>query len=175
MITQASLSEKTLSYLSSCTWILDIGTDHDMTSKASQVHNIGPYLGHNGVLLGNSSKIPISSIGYSCFTTHSHQCMLSLTDLLYIPYATTKLLLVHMVCSDNNVLVGFYSSLFLVKDLDMRKVILKGSSENEVYKIHRVVHSFKLSSCLQNNYQSKLVALKVSLEIWHECTEHASF
>lgn len=173
MVAQTSSSEKVSFDPSSCAWMLDIGVSHHMTLEVSQVPNTRPWLGHDGFLPCNGTKIPIYSVICSSFITHYHQCMLSLTDLLHTPHTTTNLLSFHRLCSNNNVLVEFHSSFFLVKDPG--EVYTWGYSDKGVSKVHGAITSSRLTLCLQNEFQSILIAFKASLETWHESMGHAYF
>lgn len=164
IIAQAFTNEPVSLDSSSYTWMLDTGASQHMISKSSQVPNAWFYLGHDEVLLRNGARLPISGVGSESFTDHNHQCILSLTDLFHTLYATANLLSAHKFCSDNNVSIEFYSSFFLVKDLDTRKVVIQ--SDKRVYRVHSTVHVSNMCSCVQNKGQSILIAFKESLETW---------
>ncbi|MDV3146689.1 MAG: reverse transcriptase domain-containing protein, partial [Sweet potato little leaf phytoplasma] len=113
-------------------WFLDFGATHHMTPDASSLCNLMPYHGGEQVTIGNGKHLPITHIGSSSIFSVSKPILLN--SVLYTPSLTKKLVSVAKLCKDNKAYVEFYSSFFLVKDLQSKTILLQGTLENGLYK-----------------------------------------
>lgn len=105
-------------------WVLDTGATHHITNDSSSLGNHVPYNGQNSILVGNGTKIHISSVGTTFLPVNNHSLVLK--DVLHASRVASNLIYVHKLCKDNNIFVGFHSFFFYVKDTHMRKVLLRG-------------------------------------------------
>lgn len=55
--------DENVSANSGCSWLLDIEVSHHITSNPGTLAETAPYIGYEGVFLGNDHKIPIKNIG----------------------------------------------------------------------------------------------------------------
>jgi hypothetical protein len=72
----------------------------------------------------NGSGLSIRHIGHSIISTPSRDLVLK--DILHVLEAAMNLLSVHKFTSDNHASLEYFPNFFLVKDLDMRNILLKG-------------------------------------------------
>lgn len=84
-----------------------------MTPTTTDAQGIIPYTGHDSVMVGNGSGLPISIVGQ--FTIP--QTSLILHKTLIVPDLKKKLLSVSQFTADNNCCFLFYPWDFLIKDL----------------------------------------------------------
>ena len=90
---------------------------------------------------------------------------LHLKRVLYVPTTSKNLLSVHRFTLDNRVLIEFHPYFFLVKDLDTRRILLRGKCVGGLYPL------ISLSS--SSNKQA-FVAIKPSSSKWHSRLGHPS-
>ena len=92
-------------------------------------------------------------------TTPSRNLLLN--NVLHVPEAHKNLISVHCFTSDNSAFMEFHPNYFLVKDLDTKKIMLKGSCRRGLYPLpstSAIKHAFTAS--------------KPSLSWWHERLGH---
>ena len=90
-----------------------------------------------------------------------------LNRILYVPKTSKNLLSVYRLTLDNRVLIEFYPYFFLVKDLDTRRVLLRGKCVGGLYPIIS-------SSSSSSSNKHALVAVKSSSAKWHSRLGHPS-
>jgi len=84
--------------------------------------------------------------------------MFTLSNVLYVPHITKPLLSVQKFCRDNHVYFEFHASVFYVKDLVTKEVLLSGQSHDGLYvlpsllphqflKLFGLLASPRLSTC----------------------------
>ena len=110
------------------------------------------YHGPDQVHTASSSGMKITHVGRSVVKTPMKN--LHLNRVLYVPETSKNLVSVHRFTLDNRVLIEFYPYFFLVKDLDTRRVLLRGKCVGGLY-------SLISSSSLSSNKQA-FVAIKPS-------------
>lgn len=123
-----------------------------------------PYFGSDGVALRNVYHFSISSIGGSNLVTRNN-CVLSLENLLHTPEALHILLSVQQLCQDNNIFIEFHPCFFLVKDQNLKNVLLRGSSEGGLYKLKGSVDC-KVQSNSQSVKQASHATKCASSRFW---------
>ena len=91
-----------------------------------------------------------------------------LMNILHVPHANKSLASVHCLTSDNNALIEFHPDLFLIKDLDTRKIIHQGKCRGGLYPL-------ALQSSRVESRKQVFGAIKPSTSRWHSRLGHPSF
>ena len=63
-------------------WYPDSGATHHCIANPNMIHNLTPYPGHEQLMIGNGTGMPISSFGHSFLQTHSFP--LKLDEILHV-------------------------------------------------------------------------------------------
>jgi hypothetical protein len=115
----------------------------------------------------SGSGMPICHIGHT--TIHTHNRDLVLKNILHVPSSSKNLLSVHKFTYDNNAFFAFHPWYFLLKDRDMKTLLLRGRCRNGLYPL-------PLASWVSNQPPNKrvLAAVKPTLARWHHRLGHAS-
>ena len=144
-----------------CFFILSI---YFNSFKISHIHNDLatlslhiPYNGNDTLTIGDGTSLPISHIG--CISLHTPSFSFVVLNALYVPRISCKIISLSLLCRDNNILINFVSSTFLIKDLFTNQVLLKGNVNGGIYDC-----SF--------NSSSPCVATTSSSTIWHHRLGH---
>jgi len=74
---------------------------------------------------------PIFHIGHA--TLHSPKHTFTLSNVLHVSHITKPLLSVQKFCRDNNVYFEFHASVFYVKDLTTKAILLSSQSNDGLY------------------------------------------
>jgi hypothetical protein len=96
----------------------------DVTPDVAPLIDSAPYLGNDHLLVGDGKGLSISYIGHPMLCSPKHTFTLS--NVLHVPHITKPLLSVHKFYCDNNVYFEFHTSVFYVKDLTTKAVLLFG-------------------------------------------------
>ena len=72
-------------------------------------------------------------MGHSFVTTNYKSLVLN--NKLHVPFIIKNLISVSKFTKDNDVIAEFYSDCCLVKDKNMRKVLLKGTLKEGLYQL----------------------------------------
>ena len=84
--------------------------------------------------------LDISHIGHT--TLHSLKRIFTLSNVLHVPYIIKPLLSVQKFYRDNYVYLKFYASVFYVKDLITKEVLLSGQSNDGLYVLFKHLFSY---------------------------------
>ena len=90
-----------------------------------------------------------------------------MNDVLHVPQISKNLISIHKFTNDTNTFMEFHPSLFNVKDLDSRKLLVQGMSKDGLYPFP--VSSNKHSPCFA------LLGERASLQHWHSILGHLAF
>jgi len=101
---------------------------------------------------------PIFHIGHA--TLHSPKHTFTLSNVLHVSHITKPLLSVQKFCRDNNVYFEFHASVFYVKDLTTKAILLSSQSNDGLY-----VLSESSATAIPKAYWSPCVS--VTTDIWH--------
>jgi hypothetical protein len=101
-----------------------------LTTLGSQT-DYASYLGNDHLHVGDDKGLAISYIGHS--TLHSPKCIFKLSNVLHVPHITKPLLFIDKFYHDNNVYFEFHVSVFYIKDIITKKVLLFGQSNDGLY------------------------------------------
>jgi histone deacetylase 1/2 len=110
--------------ISAATWFPDTSANQHVTPDLGTLTDSAPYLGNNYLHVGDGKGLDISHIGHT--KLHSPKCMFTLSNVLHVPHITKPLLFVQKFCRDNHVYFEFHASMFYVKDLVAKEVLLSG-------------------------------------------------
>jgi hypothetical protein len=122
------------------------------------------YNGHDQVHTANGAGMTIKHIGQSTVITPYRN--ISLNNVLHVPQATRNLASVHRLTSDNDVFLELHPDFFLVKDRQMRRMLLHGRCGNGLYPIPSLEHTPS---------KHVLSVVKTSTDRWHGRLGHPSF
>jgi hypothetical protein len=114
-------------------WYIDTGATDHITGELEKLDVRNKYNGTYQVHMAGGTCMNISNIGHSIIPTPNHDLILK--NILHIPHATKNLISVHRFTTDNHASLEYFPNCFLVKDLGMRKVLLKGRCCNGLYPL----------------------------------------
>ena len=88
-----------------------------------------------------------------------------LSNVLHVPHITKPLLSIQKFCHDNNVYFEFHASVFYVKDLTTKAVLLSGHSNDGLY-----VLSESSATTIPQAYWSPCIS--TTYDLWHRRLGH---
>jgi hypothetical protein len=107
-------------------------TDH-ITGELEKLDIRNKYNGVDHVHTVSGSGMNISHIGHLVIPTPSRNLILK--NILHVHEAVKNLLSVHRFPTDNHASFEYFLIFFLVKDLDMRRTLLKGRCRHGLYPL----------------------------------------
>lgn len=96
--------------------------------------------------VGNGKQIPISTIGHIYLPSFNK--LILLQHVLHTPAISKCLISIAKLCNDNQVFVEFYASFFLVKALKSKRILLRCTLQDGLYKLNSIVHQSPSSTHL---------------------------
>jgi len=117
--------------ISAATWFPGTSANQHVTPDLGTLTNSAPYLGNDYLHVGDGKGLDISHIGHT--KLHSPKRMFTLSNVLHVPHITKPLLSVQKLRRDNHVYFEFHASMFYVKDLFTKEVLISGQSHNGLY------------------------------------------
>jgi hypothetical protein len=124
-----------------------------------------PYLGNDQLHVGDGKGLVISNTAHNLL--HTPKRVFTLSNILHVPHIKKKLLSVQQFCRENYVFFEFHSSVFYVKDLITKEVLLFGRSKDGFY-----VLSDSSTTSLPQAFLFTSIA--TSADIWHRRLDHPS-
>lgn len=124
----------TNSYKIDQNWYVDTGATDHLTNDLDSLSVKERYRGGDQVQVANGTSLHISHIGHSSITGRSSP--LSICNTLNVPQISKHLLSVHKFTSDNDVFFEFHPNSLCVKDRTMKRVLLRGPCDRELYPLH---------------------------------------
>ena len=115
--------------------------------------------------VGDGKGLLISNIAHS--KIHSPKCTFTLSNILHVPAIKKPLLSIQKFYLKNNVFFEFHSSLFYVKDLMTKEVLLSGRSRDGLYVLSE-------SSTMSFPQVVSSICLSTSTDVWHHRLRHPS-
>jgi hypothetical protein len=134
-------------------------TDH-ITSDLDKLTVQNKYKGSNQIITASGAGMDICNTGHAVIKTPIKS--LHLKNILHVPTTQKNLVSIHCLTSDNHTSLKYFPHYFLVKDLEMRRVLLRGRCKDGLYP---------LSS---SHWRGALGAIKISLNRWHSRLGHPS-
>ena len=111
---------------------MDSRATHHITPKITNLQNLNPFMGLNKVVVRNGKEL-ILNIGLT--SLQSNSCSFCLRNVLHDLLISTNLISVQKLYANNKVFLEFHSSFFMVKDLSLKKVLLQGPTDRDLYKV----------------------------------------
>ena len=113
-------------------WYPDLGATHHVKSDLANLNlHANEYHGSEQIRVGNGKSLPIKYIGTNQLSTPT--TTFRLNNVLHVPDISNNLLSVHKFTNDTNTFKEFHPSLFRVKDLALRRLLLQGPSKHGFY------------------------------------------
>jgi len=113
--------------------------------------------------IGDDKGLDISHIEHTML--HSLKRIFTLSNVLLVPYITKPLLSVKRFCRDNHVYFKFHASMFYVKDLITKEVLLSGQNNDGLY----IIFESSAMSIPQVFWSPCISAIA---DLWHLCLDH---
>ena len=114
-------------------WYPDSGASHHVTADINNIQQSTPYTGPDQLYIGNGRGFQILST--SSITIHKNSHSLKLNNILHVPRIKKNLLSVKKFAKDNNIFWEFHPKFCVVKDPVTHQTLLKGDSEEGIYKL----------------------------------------
>jgi hypothetical protein len=126
----------TTSYDTDPNWYTESGTTDHITGELKKLTMHDHYTGNDQIQVANGAGMEISHIGKSIVPTPSRNLVLN--NVLHVPATRKNLICVHWFTLDNNTFIEFHPYFFLIKDQNMRKVLLRGPCKGGLYPLPSV-------------------------------------
>nr|DAD43508.1 TPA_asm: hypothetical protein HUJ06_001738 [Nelumbo nucifera] len=136
-----------------------------MTLDFSNLQASQEYTGSEKVQVGNGSGLAINHVGRSTLTFDNQSFLF--TNILHVPSISKNLVSVSQFTRDNNLIVEFHSSHFVVKDPITGKEAIRGPNVNGLYQ-------FPSSSNGTPCCSSQVLTACASTSQWHARLGHPS-
>ena len=117
---------------------MDIGATNDIIANLNKLILKTSYKGKEQLVLRNGNSLKICDIGSSTISSKFLSQPLYLNDIFHVPAIIKKLLSIFKFTKDNNV-VEFYDDCCLVKDKNMRKILMLGKLKGGLYQLDVLV------------------------------------
>jgi len=147
------------------TWFPDTSANQHVTPDITDITHAKPYLGNDQLHVGDGKGLVISNTTYNILRTPKRVFLLS--SVLHVPKIKKRLLSIQQFCCENCVFFEFHSSVFYVKDLITKEVLLSGQSKDGLY----VLSEYSTTSIPQAFLSA---SLSTSADIWHHRLGHPS-
>ncbi|RVX19312.1 Retrovirus-related Pol polyprotein from transposon RE1 [Vitis vinifera] len=144
-------------------WLIDSAASHNITSQVSNLQFHSEYDGTDEVIIGDGSGLPITHSG--SLTLSFPNKKFQVEDTLCVPTINKNLISVHHFTKQNNVILEFHPTYFLVKDRRMGEILLQGPCENGVYPLPSSPAATPIA----------FVHERTSVASWHQLLGHPSF
>jgi histone deacetylase 1/2 len=142
-----------------------MGANQHVTPDLASMTSSEPYTSSDQLHVGNGKGLVISHIAHSKLYTPKHTFILS--NVLHVPHIKKPLLFVQKFCIENNVFFEFHSSMFYVKDLITKEVLLSGQSRDGLYVLSESSATFVHEAFLSTSVSS-------TADVWHRHFGHPS-
>lgn len=142
-------------------WLLDSGASHHVTNDLNDLSQHNPYNGNEQLVIGDGTSLPITHIGSMYLNISDFPILLS--NVLYVPKISRNILSLSRLCHDNNILISFSSSYFVIKDLSNNQTILEGQTTQGIY-----------NCCLSSPLAYSAITHQSSSSNWHHRLGHPS-
>lgn len=114
-------------------WLFDSGASFHATNDLNNLSIHVPYNGTEELVIVNGSCLKISYIG--SVTLHTTHTPLILINVLYVPSLSHNVISISRFWKDNKFLIGFYSFVFVIKDLVSKTPFFKGTTTKGMYEL----------------------------------------
>ncbi|KAD2804381.1 hypothetical protein E3N88_37758 [Mikania micrantha] len=117
-------------------WLFDSGASHHITNDLSALSLHAPYDGTEELVIGDGSSLKITHIGSLSLTFNSHSLLL--TSVLCVPLVSKNIISISQLCTDNNLLIQFFSSNFLIKESKTNQLLHHGTASHGLYHFRSI-------------------------------------
>jgi hypothetical protein len=142
-------------------WYTDTCATSHMTSTEGNLHSSFPYNGHDFVVGGDGSRLPISHVGHT--TLSSKYGDLALHDVLVVPELKKNLISVGKLTQDNSCIFECCSSGFKIKDKYTGQILAMGHK-------HQGLYTLDSGGAVQA--LAAIKSGKAPINIWHQRLGH---
>ena len=105
-------------------WYMDSGATDHITGDLEKLTVRERYTGNEQIHTANGSGMTINHVGHTTIYTPDRE--LHLNNVLHVPEATKSLISASKLALDNDTFVEIHPHFFLVKDLETKRVLLRG-------------------------------------------------
>ena len=154
-------------------WYLDSAATDHITHDLHNLSQSQSYPGSDQITIGNGTTIPIHNTGKGLLPTP--HCSFRLKHVLHAPSISSNLLSVHKFTKDNNCLITFDDSKFVIQDKDSKRILHQGSNTNGLYNFYSPSTSVLPADPFVHNSYFTTSHTPVSFSIWHNRLGHPSF
>jgi transposase InsO family protein len=153
-------------------WLADSGANTHVTNELDNLAIQQPFQGRESVTVGNGASLAIETIGLSILkpSDSSYTSVFLLDNIQHCPKASTNLLSIQKFCHDSHCYFKLTSTHFIVKDIQTRRILLAGRSENGLYPLRFLRASLATNKC---SFTAGL-GIRTTLSIWHFRLGHTS-
>ena len=116
-------------------WYIDIGATNDIISNLNNLILKTSYKGKEQLVVQNGNSLKICDIGSSTISSKFLSQPLYLNDIFHVLAIIKNLLSIFKFTKDNNVVVEFYDDCCLVKEKNMRKILMLGKLKGGLYQL----------------------------------------
>jgi len=112
------------------------------------------YKGKEKLLVDNGKMLHIAHVGNGQVPTMNNR-PLTLNELLHVPSIKKNLVGVSQLTYDNSVFIEFYSNCCVVKDLQMKRILLQRVLKEGLYQLQLPNHKLE-NTTLDSNHQNNV-------------------
>jgi hypothetical protein len=142
-------------------WYTNTAATDRITSDLDKLTVLNKYKGSDQIVTASGVGMDICNIGHAVIKSPIKS--LHLKNILHVPTAQKNLVSVHCLTSDNHASLEYFPHYFLVKDLEMSRVLLRGRCKDGLYPLPSSSH-----------WRGALVTIKISPNRWHSRLGHPS-
>ncbi|GJT69934.1 hypothetical protein Tco_1029220 [Tanacetum coccineum] len=128
---------------------MDTGASSHLNSSVTSLNTVFNTCIYPSISVGDGHSIPVTNTGHSILPTPTKS--LHLNNVLNTPHIVKNLIYVRQFIHDNNCTIEFDAFSFFVKDLLMRRVLLRCDSTGDLYPVTApspIPHAFLLATGL---------------------------
>ena len=114
-------------------WFLSSGATQHVTSTTDSMNTNSEYSSTGKLALGDGSKLLITQIRHITLPTSRS---FHLKNVLMVPSITKNLISISKFTIENDVIMGFDSTYYYIKDKQSRKIRLQGVLKDGLYQLH---------------------------------------
>ncbi|KAK4276114.1 hypothetical protein QN277_019103 [Acacia crassicarpa] len=123
-------------------WYLDSGATTHVTHDESNIPEKSGIRKHDSISVGDGFDLSVNCSGNSSVSV-SPTASLHLSDVLHVPSMSKNLLSIYRLCLDNNILISFFSNVYVIKDLRTHKELFRGYTKTGLYPLRQILHHLR--------------------------------
>jgi hypothetical protein len=118
-------------------WYTDTAATDHITLELDKLTVQNKYKGSDQIITASGAGMDICNTGHAVIKTPIKP--LHLKNILHVPTTQKSLVSVHRLTSDNHTSLEYFPNYFLVKDLETRRVLLRGRCKDGLYPLPLVI------------------------------------